>query len=240
MKQHLIKSRGAPSDVPEHYSQMYLDLDTKQHWFSVGVSSVDDWKGPFLSLEEMTTVLKEFARGMHSVGGAVVTLQVSNEQQQGRTVTVPVGNFDGRFNIIADSATGMVAESEVTLFIDVVQALELGTTFSIINDTDATIRLYSSDDVYKYAGRGNRPIVFYPGNMVSLKLINNLSGTRYWLVWGDFDKDTDTIAGLTLNEIVARLSSSFVGSVEYEEFMYDFNEVIEESLLLFEDNGGGN
>ncbi len=227
MQQHLIRSRGAPTEVPEHYSQIYLDLETKYHWISVGTDRVEDWVGPLMDLEHVNQVLADFANGTGSNAGTVVHLPIKDESPYGRHFVIEVKNRDGRFNIVTDDATGTeVRRRMVRMIVDVKQGLELGTMFTMLNETDAEIELYETTDVYRFAGKADRPIRFYPGNMASFKLINVLGNTRYWLVWGDYDQNADTIDGRTLEDIMDEFGQTFTRRKEVEDWADDLTKVI--------------
>ena len=230
MNQHLIRARGVPTEVPEHHSQLYLDLDTKYHWISVGNSSVEDWVGPIMTEEAVNQLLNDFASGTGRDPGTVVHRPVVKSSPYGRHVTIDVKNRDGRFNVITDDATGTERLERVTFMVEPTQGLDIGTMFSILNETAAELSLYTTDDIYRYAGQPNREIRFFPGNLANFKLLNVLGNTRYWLVWGDYDKDADSIGGKTIEEIIEEIGLGFVRLESLDEVLDEMNDVLVEFL----------
>lgn len=230
MNQHLIRGRGRPTEVPEHYSQLYLDLDTKYHWISTGTSSVDDWLGPLMDLAAVNKALADFANGTGREPGTVAYIPMVYAEPYGRHFTVEVKNRDGRFNIITDDSATSERNKPITMVVDVEQGLDVGTVYSILNETDAEIMLYTTLDVYRFAGQPDREIRFFPGNLANFKLINVLGATRYWLVWGDYDHNADTIGGKTLEELIAAFQMEFMNKTDFDAALEDAQEILDDFM----------
>ncbi len=181
MKQHLIKGRGVPTFVPTAYSQLYLDLDTNQHWIAFGIDTVEDWSGPYVTQRDMDSALTEFASGLGD--GATKAIQnndVEMHEFRGRSVTIQPTNRNAIMYLVGDP-DALTAQYDA--WIDPQGALDKGTEFVVFNNTSAPMVLTHDTDVFHYAG-GLAPGYAFPAkSVVALKLLGATLETRYWLVW---------------------------------------------------------
>lgn len=192
MKQHLYKGRGAPNFTPTSYSQLYLDLDTNQHWIAFGIDSVADWAGPYVTQTDLENALTEFAAGLGD--GQTKAIQRENVEMhefRGRSVTIVPNNRNAVMYVVDDP-------DELTLeydaWIDPQIALDRGTEIILFNNTPAPMSLRHDSDVFHYAGGFPAGQAFPSKAVITLKLLGATLNTRYWLVWmisGTINQITD-------------------------------------------------
>lgn len=199
MRQHLIKSTGAPTIVPEFHSQLYLDVSTGEHYLSTGNFTVDDWFGPLITGAAIEQALSDFAAGIGNVNRSSVThVDVITNAEYGRHAMLNLSNRDGRFFIITDDAQ---SDFDYDLRIDKTVMLDLGTEFTVYNYTTAEIDIRDSEDVFLYSGKPGRVVIIRPGYVFKLKFIGINSTTRQWLVMVADDSNANTLEGQSLTEV---------------------------------------
>lgn len=193
MKQHLYKGRGAPNFTPTSYSQLYLDLDTNQHWIAFGIDSVADWAGPYVTQTDLENALTEFAAGLGD--GQTKAIQRENVEMhefRGRSVTIVPNNRNAVMYVVDDL-------DELTLeydaWIDPQIALDQGTEIILFNNTLAPMSLRHNSDVFHYAGGFPAGQAFPPKAVITLKLLGATLNTRYWLVWMISGTVSQTVEG---------------------------------------------
>lgn len=181
MKQHLIKGRGQPTVIPTAYSQLYLDLDTNEHWLSFGIDTVDDWSGPFVTREALDTALADYASGLGDGSTKGITrLDVEMHEFKGRSATAVPTNRNSQLYVISDPDA---VATEFDLWVEPETALDEGTQLVVFNDSTAGFVLRHDSDVFRYAGGLTPGQVFPSKAMIGLKLLGATLNTRYWLVW---------------------------------------------------------
>lgn len=181
MKQHLIRGRGQPTSAPTEYSQIYLDLETQEHWISAGVFTVDDWKGPYITHEALSIALTNLINGVSdSESGSVVELEVTASQDLPRHVEPKLNNRIGRFFMVTDPANHKLP---FDFRVIPETALDLGSQFSVYNGTQGDMVFYSPEDTFLYVDSPDAPLTFPPGSKATIKMVGATMNSRKWLVW---------------------------------------------------------